>query len=119
MGYCKYCDKEVVNLNIHEMGMKHFKIQQLTDYLEGLSDGREKDNIIKQIEKLKLVKNKVKVQKYREYRKQYYEDNIKWKIRKVKQPDPMILQERNEIKGMNGNIEIQEIWKPNNKFINN
>lgn len=117
MGYCKYCDKEVVNLNIHEMGMKHFKIQQLTDYLEGLSDGREKDNIIKQIEKLKLVKNKVKVQKYREYRKQYYEDNIKWKIRKVKPEFPMILQERNEIKLKDGSVEYQEIWIENKQCL--
>jgi hypothetical protein len=119
MGYCKYCDKEVVNLNIHEMGLKHMKLNHLYNYLDGLTDGREKDYIIKEIEKLKLVKNRVKVQKYKEYRKQYYEDNIKWKIRKVKPVEPMILQERKEIKGMNGNIEIQEIWKPNNKFINN
>lgn len=119
MGYCKYCNKELVNLNIHEMGVKHMRIQQLTDYLEGLSDEREKQRINNEIEKLRLVKNRVKIQKYTEYRKQYYEDNIKWKIKKVRTEEPMILQERKEIKRDDGSIEIEERWIPNKHFINN
>jgi hypothetical protein len=119
MGYCKYCDKEVVSINIHEMGLKHMKLQHLHDYLDGLTDEREKDYIIKQIEKLKLVKNRVKIDKYTEYRKQYYQDNIKWKIKKVRTEEPMILQERKEIKRDDGTIEYQEIWIKNKQFINN
>jgi hypothetical protein len=119
MGYCKYCNKEVVNINIHDNGIKHMKLEHLHNYLNGLSDEREKDYIIKQIEKLKLVKNKEKSDKNKNYRKQYYKDNIKLKITKIKPEQSMILHSKEEIIRDDGSIEIQERWIPNIKFINN
>jgi hypothetical protein len=100
------------------MGLKHMKLQQLTDYLDIAKDD-EKQRINNEIEKLRFVKNKIKIQKYTEYRKQYYQDNIKWKIKKVKSEEPMILKERKEIKRDDGTIEYQEVWRDKEDRMNN
>lgn len=118
MGYCKYCNKELVNLNIHEIGIKHMKLQQLTDYLDIAKDD-EKQRINKEINKLKKVQNKELSDALKPYRLKYYNEVVKPKKTVVKPPSSIVLKSRKEIIRDDGTIEYQEVWHDKEDRMNN
>lgn len=116
MGYCKYCDVERVNMSVHDMSMKHMKLKQLYTYLDSLDDIHEKQNTLKLIETIKIVKNKSRSDKYKDYRMRYYQEHVKGKYNRIREPDqnPCYLISKTEIIRDDGTIEYQEIWRERN-----
>ena len=119
MGYCKYCDVKRVNMSVHNMSIKQYKLYQLHNCLDTILDDTEKQHIFKLIDNIQMIKNKEKSDKNKNYRKQYYKDNIKGKYTRIREEEQnsCYLTSKTEIIRDNGIVEYQEVWiDPNSRF---